>query len=181
MLRQTSASWSDLSPKVAAVRTQLSAARVRAPVDGDGVGVKIFTIGSAVRPGEAIIDIAPKAQPMVVEARVRPDDADNARKGQKTEVRFSIQGRSLPIIHGIVNAISADRFEDQRTGQGYFLAEITVSREELARAAAAKGLKSLSLSPGLPAETVIPLRKRSALQFLFEPLTQSLWGAFRQD
>lgn len=165
----------------AAFRAQLSAVRVRAPVDGEVLGLKIFTVGGVVRPGEAIMDIVPKAQPMVVEARVRLEDADDVRKGQKTEVRFSIQGRSLPIIHGTVNAISADRFEDQRTGQGYFLAEITVSREELARAAAAKGLKSLSLSPCLPAETVIPLRKRSALQFLFEPLTQSLWRAFRQD
>jgi len=182
MLRQTSASLSDVSPKVAAVRTQLSAARVRAPVDGDVVGLKIFTVGGVVRPGEAIMDIVPKAQPLVVEARVRPEDADDVRKGQKTEVRFrAFQGRSMPIIHGTVNSISADRFEDQRTGQGFFLAEIAVSQAELARAAKSKGLKSLALSPGLPAETVIPLRKRSVLQFLVEPLTQSLWGSFRQD
>ena len=135
-----------------------------------------------MRPGDAIMDIVPKAQPLVVEARVRPEDADDVRRGQKTEVRFSaMQGRALPIIHGTVNAISADRFEDQRTGQGFFLAEITVSREELARVAKSKGMKSLSLSPGRPAETVIPLRKRSVLQFLVEPLTQSLWGSFRQD
>ncbi len=151
-------------------------------MDGDAVGLKIFTVGGVGRPGDAIMDIVPKAQPLVVEARVRPEDADDVRKGQKTEVRFSaFQGRSLPIIHGTVNAISADRFEDQRTGQGFFLAEIIVSREELARAAKSKGMKSLSLSPGLPAETVIPLRKRSVLQYLVEPLTQTFWGSFRQE
>lgn len=181
-LRQTDASLSEVSPKVAAVRTQLSAARVRAPVDGDVVGLKIFTIGGVVRPGEPIMDIVPLAQPLVVEARVRPEDADDVRKGQKTEVRFTaMQGRQLPVIHGSVNSISADRFEDQRTGQGYFLAEITVPQSELDRAAKSKKLKTLNLSPGLPAQIVIPLRKRSVLQYLFEPLTQALWGSFRQD
>ncbi len=181
-LRQTESNLAEVAPKVAAVRTQLSAARVRAPADGAVVGLKIFTVGGVVRPGEPIMDIVPKAQPLVVEARVKPEDADDVHKGQRTEVRFTaLHGRSLPVIYGSVNAISADRFEDQRTGQGYFLAEITVSREELNRIAKSKGLKSLNLSPGLPAQTVIPLRKRSMLQYLFEPLTQSLWGAFRQD
>ncbi len=128
------------------------------------------------------MDIVLKAQPLVVEARVRLEDSDDVRKGQKTEVRFTaLQGCSLPIIHGAVNAISADQFEDQRTGQGFFLAEIIVTREEITRAAQSKGMKSLSLLSGLPAETVIPLRKRSVLQYLIEPLTQTLWGSFRQE
>ena len=151
LLRQTDAALADVSPKVAAVRTQLSAARVRAPVDGEVVGLKIFTVGGVVRPGEPIMDIVPKAQPLVVEARVRPEDADDVHKGQKTEVRFTaMKIRSMPVIHGVVNSISADRFEDQRTGQGYFLAEITVPQAELDRAAKSKNLKTLSLSPGLP-------------------------------
>jgi HlyD family secretion protein len=37
------------------------------------------------------------------------------------------------------------------------------------------------LSPGLPVEVVIPQRKRTALQYLLEPLQQSIWRAFREN
>ena len=34
---------------------------------------------------------------------------------------------------------------------------------------------------GLPVEVVIPLRKRTALQYLLEPLSQSVWRSFREN
>jgi HlyD family secretion protein len=37
------------------------------------------------------------------------------------------------------------------------------------------------LRPGLPAQVVIPTRKRTALQYLLEPLNQTLWGSFRES
>ena len=48
------------------------------------------------------------------------------------------------------------------------------------RSTEAARLKGLGMRPGVPAQVVIPLRKRTALQYLFEPLTQSLWASFRQ-
>jgi HlyD family secretion protein len=36
------------------------------------------------------------------------------------------------------------------------------------------------LKAGLPAQILIPLRKRTALDYLIEPLTQSLWKAGRE-
>ncbi|MNR66551.1 hypothetical protein D3C85_1900980 [compost metagenome] len=36
------------------------------------------------------------------------------------------------------------------------------------------------LRAGLPAEVLVPLRSRSALSYLLEPLTQTLWRAGRE-
>ena len=33
---------------------------------------------------------------------------------------------------------------------------------------------------GLPAQVLIPLRKRTALQYLFQPLTDSIWRSFHE-
>ncbi|MET0545098.1 MAG: HlyD family type I secretion periplasmic adaptor subunit [Caulobacterales bacterium] len=182
MLRQTETQLADVSPRVAAVRVQLAGTRVRAPVDGTVVGLRIFTVGGVIRPGDPIMDIVPNEHPLVIEARVRPEDADDVHHGMKTEIRFSaLKGRNLPVIHGYVERISADRFDDQRTGQGYFIAEVTVPKAELDRVAKARGEKTLNLTAGLPAETIIPLQKRTALQFLLDPLNQALWNSFRQQ
>ncbi|MGH6632964.1 MAG: hypothetical protein ACREBX_09200 [Sphingopyxis sp.] len=37
------------------------------------------------------------------------------------------------------------------------------------------------LRAGLPVDIMIPLRKRTALSYLIEPLTQTLWMAGREN
>ena len=56
---------------------------------------------------------------------------------------------------------------------------MTVPPEELAKIIEVRGEDS-GMRPGLPVEIVVPLRKRTALQYLFEPLTQRLWRSFRE-
>jgi HlyD family secretion protein len=81
----------------------------------------------------------------------------------------------------VVHRISADRFEDQRNGAHYFVAEIRVPHAEIERLLRASGSGQLALVPGLPVEAVIPLRKRTALQYLLEPLGQTVWRSFREN
>jgi HlyD family secretion protein len=108
-------------------------------------------------------------------------DADNVRPGLLTHVRMSaFEGRQMPQVRGAVERISADRFEDERTGQSYFTVEVKVPEAEMERLQSASG-RSLMLSPGLPVEVVIPLRRRTALQYLLEPLQQSVWRSFREN
>ena len=98
----------------------------------------------------------------------------------KAEVKFSgLQGRSLPIIYGVVDSISGDRLIDEQTGTPYFRIKVTVSDEEIDRLMEAGA--DFVLKPGLPTSVAIPLRKRTALQYIVEPLTASLWKSFREN
>jgi HlyD family secretion protein len=127
------------------------------------------------------MDIVPQDQPLVIEARVRPEDADDVRPGMATEIRFAgLSGRTTPILHGAVRRISADRFTDERTGIAYFLVEAEAPRAELERIARMDKDAMSVLKAGIPAELVVPLRKRTALQYLVEPLNQAIWRSFRQ-
>ncbi len=36
------------------------------------------------------------------------------------------------------------------------------------------------IGPGLPVEVIVPLRTRTALQYLIEPLTQTVWKTGRE-
>jgi HlyD family secretion protein len=178
-LRDVQMRLDELQPKLIATREQLARSIVRAPASGRVVGLKLFTVGGVVTPGETVMEIVPQDRALVIEARVAPNDADDVRPGMSTQVRFTaLQERNLPILHGRISKISADSFEDDRTGMRYFNAEIIVPPSELAkiRKIRADG----GLRAGLTAEVLVPLRKRSAFGYLMEPLTQTLWRAGRE-
>lgn len=169
----------EIQPRLAASREQLARSIIRAPSGGKVVGLTAFTVGGVVAAGSTIMEIVPQDRALVVEARAAPTDADDLKIGMATQVRFpAIQERNLPILMGAVSRVSADSFEDDRTGARYFEVEVTVPPEELDKIRRLRG--EAGLRAGLPAQVLVPLRRRSALNYLLEPLTQTLWRAGRQ-
>jgi len=180
-LRDIEARLSQLTPQLAGARSELERTLMRAPTSGLIVGLQANTVGGVIRPGEPVMDIVPEDQDLIVEAQLRPEDADDIRVGQRSEVRITaFSGRSMPMLDGEVQRISADRFVDERSGAAYFIVQVEVSASELEELARTSG-GDIRLRPGLPAEVVVPTRKRTALQYLLEPLNQSLWRSFRQE
>lgn len=179
-LRQAEVTLNELQPRLGAAREQLARALVRAPASGQVVGLTVFTVGGVVQPGQTLMEIVPAEASLIIEAEVAPADADDLRVGQRTEVRFTaFRERRLPILRGELTGISADSFQDERTGRAFFRITVAVPPEELARIEAARG-GDAGLRPGLPVEVVVPQRKRTALQYFLEPLTQNLWRSFRE-
>jgi HlyD family secretion protein len=180
-LREVEMRLAEVMPKLEATRAQLERTRVRAPASGVVVGLTAHTVGGVVAPGAKIMDVVPENQPLVIEAQVRPEDADDIAPGMRTEIRFTgLSGRTTPILHGAVRRVSADRFTDERTGGAYFVIEAEAPRAELERLARIDRHATTVLKAGIPAEVVVPLRKRTALQYLVEPLNQAIWRSFRQ-
>lgn len=171
----------DVMPKLVAIRGQMERAQVRAPTGGTVVGLAVYNEGAVVAPGERILDIVPTNSELVVEARIAPQDADDLAAGAVALVRFvALERRRFSQAEGVVRRLSADSFRDERSGRDYFIAEVTVSAEEMQRLAQSRQQTAVPLQPGLPAEIVVPIRKRTALQYLLEPLDQSLWRSFRE-
>ena len=179
-LRDTQIRLDELQPRLEAVREQLARSTVRAPASGRVVGLKIFTVGGVVAAGETLMEIVPQDRALVIEGKAAPTDADDLVPGMTTQIRFSaLQERNLPILSGTISKVSADSFEDERTGQHYFRIQLVVPPSELAKL---KKVRSDGGSrAGLPVEIMITLRKRTAISFLVEPLTQSLWLAGREN
>jgi HlyD family secretion protein len=181
-LRLTDTQLAEVAPRLRAVRAQLEASRVRAPAAGVVVGLSFFNAGAVISPGERILEIVPDEQDMIMRVRIRPMDADNVQVGQRANVRLAaFEGRQMPYLRAAVSRVSADRFEDERTGAPYFVVELRAPGSELERLREAMGGEDLRLSPGLPVEAVIPLRKRTAFQYLLEPLSQVVWRSFREN
>ena len=179
-LKDTQAKLSETLPKLIAVREQLNQSQVRAPASGQVVGLTVFTVGGVVAPGQTLMDIVPDGKALIVQAQLKPTDADDVFKGQTAQVRFvSVHNRSLPLFEGTVRTVSADSFKDEKTGNSFYRAEIIVPEKELNRVRSVLG--NGELRPGLPVEVVLTVRKRTALQYLLDPLTSALWRSGHEE
>jgi HlyD family secretion protein len=179
-LRDTQTRLSEVLPRLIAAREQLQRSQVRAPATGQVVGLSVFTVGGVVTPGQTLMEIVPDNRSLVIQAQVRPEDADDIYGGQQAQVRFStVHDRTLPLLSGRVRTISADSFTDDKSGQSFFRAEIDVPVAELRQVRGVLGRGQLR--PGLPVEVVLSVRKRTALQYIFDPLTTNFWRSLREQ
>ena len=179
-LRDTQTRLSDILPKLVSAREQLQNATLRAPTSGQVVGLSVFTVGGVISAGQTLMEIVPDTRGLVIQAQVNPADADDVFQGQKAQLRFvSVSDKTLPMLEGTVRTISADRLTDEKSGVSYFQAEIEVAPAELNKVRAVLGQGQLR--PGIPVEAVLAARKRTALQYIFEPLTVHFWRSLREQ
>ncbi len=179
-LRDVQVRLDDLEPKLAALRRQLATTYLRAPSSGHVLGLTVTSVGRVVAPGQTVLDIVPDDRRLVIQARVSPQDADDLTLGQATQIRFStVHDRSLPPLSGKLTKLSADSLTDAKSDSSYFQAEVSVPAEELEKVTK-RSAGRVHIQAGLPAEVLVPLRKRSALAYLLEPLSQTLWRTGRE-
>jgi HlyD family secretion protein len=178
-LRDVETALADARPKWAAARDQLARVDIRAPATGTVVGLTVFTPGGVIAPGQKLMDIVPDRAPLTVEARLSPADADDVRTGQKAFVRFAtLHERSLPALDGVVSRVSADSLVDERTGESFYTAEVVVPLSEMQKIDQLRGPNTLRA--GIPVTIEVPLRKRTALAYAFEPLSGALRRSFNE-
>jgi HlyD family secretion protein len=178
-LREVEASLNDVMPKLQAARDQLARTEIRAPASGTVVGLTVFTPGGVIEPGQKLMDVVPERAPLTVEAKLSTNDGDDVHVGREAFVNFdALHERTLPALKGKVTRVSADAFTDEQTGASYYTAEVAVPLSELRKIEEVRGTEVLRA--GLPVSVQIPLRKRTALQYAFEPLTASLRKSFRE-
>ncbi|WAX94532.1 HlyD family type I secretion periplasmic adaptor subunit [Aminobacter sp. NyZ550] len=175
-LREIDAKAGELRERQVAAEQSLKQIDIRAPQAGRVHQLAIHTVGGVVTPGEAIMQIVPTADALVVEARVAPQDIDQVRIGQPATLRLSaFNQQTTPEVEGTVDRVSPDMIEDQKAGLSYYGVRITLSAKSLEQAG------SPELKPGMPAEVFLKTTDRTVLSYLFKPLTDQASRAFRSD
>jgi HlyD family secretion protein len=155
----------------------LARTQVTAPMAGRVMNIQITTEqGGILAPGGAILDIVPDDAPLIIDARIRPEDIDGVRPGLRARILLSAYSqRNLPQIFGTLRTVSADRLVDPRSGEPYFLARVEVDPAELAALA-----DRVELIPGMSADVMILTGERTFAEALFQPFAASLRSAFRE-
>jgi HlyD family type I secretion membrane fusion protein len=137
--------------------------------------VHVATIGGVIRAGEPLLELIPDDEGLVVDAQVSPTDIDAIQAGMRAEIRFSaFHGQILPLIMGKVESVSRDRINDEQKKSSYFLARVTVDKNEVP--AMVKG----RITAGMAAEVIVPTGERTVLNYLVRPLRNRASTSFRE-
>jgi len=146
---------------------------VTAPRAGTVQNIKVFTLGQVLRPGEALLDIIPDDERLIVQAQFSTNDIDSVHQGQNAEIRFpAFHSRTLPVMMGVIDTLSHDRLLDEASKQQYYLGRISISRADIPQNYRAR------LQAGMPAEVIVSGGERTALEYLVSPLSSSLRKTF---
>ncbi len=166
----------DAEERIIAAKDVLRRLEIRAPQAGIVTNIQLRTPGSAVSPGQPLLDIVPEDEPLLVEMHVSTRDIDSIAIGSKTQIRLTAynQRSHLP-LDGKITYVAADQSMDERSNIAYFVARAEVTSESLA------ANPDIRLYPGMPAEVLIVHKPRSAIDYLVSPISDSFNRAFRED
>ena len=175
-LHDTQAELVEVSERLKAAEDILVRSDIRAPQAGVVMGLNVHTEAGVIAPGQRLLDIVPEDDTLVIEAQVTPNDIDVVYAGLPAQVRLTaFKQRNTPMLEGKLTRVSADSFTDERSGASYFLARVAIDAVEL------KKLDGRELYPGMGAEVMIKTGKRTTMDYILAPLTDSLRQAFRED
>jgi HlyD family type I secretion membrane fusion protein len=166
----------ELRERLRPIANALARQVVVAPAAGEVVGLKIHTAGAVISPGEVLMEIVPEQPVLLIEGKARPEDIADLALGQQVDIQVTaFKQRATPLLTGRLAYVSADSMAESINGMSvaYYLIQVAVDEESV------KGLPS-PLGPGMPATLFIQTRARTALDYLLQPLTDSMQKAFRE-
>jgi HlyD family type I secretion membrane fusion protein len=168
----------------------LKRTEIRAPVAGTVINIRFKTVGGVVRPGEALVDIVPMNDNLIIDAKLSPNDIDVVHRGLPAEVYLTpYVSRHTPRLKGTVTYVGADIAHEAPPASAggaaaaasppsppsYYEIKVQVDAKELHHAV------GLEMYPGMPAEVYVMTGTRSFGQYLLDPVRKSFRRAFVED
>jgi HlyD family type I secretion membrane fusion protein len=171
-LKESTSRIFDLEERIRPSRDAAQRQRIAAPIDGEVVGLRVFSVGAVVGPRDVLMEIVPEEKRLIVEARIRPEDINHVRSGAAADVRLTAyKQRTTPLVQGTVTYVSGDRLVESQTGVPYYVMHVDVPPEALG---------DLKLQAGMPAEVFVRTDERTTFDYLLAPVTSYFRRAMRE-
>lgn len=175
-LADTRREYEELLQQLPTLADRVERADVRAPVRGLVNRVLVNTVGGVADPGEALVELVPVDDALLVEAQIDPKEIAFVHPGQASRIKltaydFAVYGA----LDGTVEHISPDAIEDE---QGRRLYQVRI--RTAAAGLVSKGGEALPILPGMVAEVDILTGKRTVAAYFLDPLTNLKNNALRE-
>lgn len=173
-LQAITASLAEAVEQLSAAKDRLQRLDIRAPRTGLIHELMVHTIGGIVSPGQKLMSVIPSAEPLIVNAKIRPEEASQVHIDQPATIRINAFKLPTPVeLEGRVTNVSPDQVVSGQSGQAYFTVKIAIAPGERHK------LEGKDLTPGLPAEVLIRGDTRRIITYLMAPLTDKIAVTFR--
>ena len=155
---------SNISKKDRVVR-----ATVRSPMEGVVQQVFHNTIGGVIKAGEAIMEIVPSNDTLIVNAKIRPSDIAFLYLNQEAIVRFTAYDFAIyGSLRGKIIHISADTIVDEVNKQSYYQVQIKTDKNHLGN-----DENRHKIMTGMVASVDIVGEKRRVLDYILKPILRA--------
>jgi HlyD family type I secretion membrane fusion protein len=179
-LHEVRGELADVRERMLSAKGVLDRVRITAPVAGVVVKLRYHTQRGVVEAGKNIMELLPVKDELIIEARLRPQDIDSVKHGQKAAVRLTaLSQRITPMVSGVVIYLSADTLADEKKSSQVGPTDIYLVRVKLDSEESRK-IPDFSPTPGMPAEVYIKTSERTFFQYLVKPIHDSMMRAFRE-
>ncbi len=144
---------------------------LRAPKRGIVKNVSINTVGGVVQSGQALLEIVPIDEKLLIEAKVRPADIAFLRPGLAAVVKITAyDATQYGWLNGSVIQISPDTLRDDvRRDEFYYRVVVKTDQSALSSPAGQR----LPIIPGMVAQVDIKTGEKSVLSYLFKPVLKA--------
>lgn len=171
-LSEASTQLNSLSRSVEGLADRVKFSELYSPVNGTVQRILLNTIGGIVQPGNAVVEIVPSDDRLLIEAKISPKDIAFLRPGLPATIKlhaydFSVYGG----ISATLQHISADTITDERENTFYLVRAITTEKDST---------QHLSVIPGMTAQLDILTGKKSILSYLLKPLLRAKANALSE-
>jgi len=178
-LHRVSAEIDDVREQIRAASDVLDRVDIAAPVRGIVVRLQYHTAGGVIESGKSIMEILPVLDDLIIEAQILPKDIDNVKIGQHATVRLpGLNQRTTPVLAANVMYVSADALPNEKRGAAA-LSDIYIARIQLRPSEISK-IEDFHPTPGMPAEVYIRTRERTFLDYMIQPVKDSMARAFKE-
>jgi len=178
LLSQTQAIAVEASAKRDSLLDSLERTVLKAPTSGYITGLDIHTEGGVIPPSQPILDIVPKDSDFFILARVSTHDIDKLSPGLLADVRFTaFNVQQTYVVEAKLTRISADSFIDENSGEPYYQTKLELTE----RGKQQMIENGFFLVPGMPADIMISVDKRTVLSYLVKPFTDMVARGFNEE
>ncbi len=174
-LDEAYATYGELSQRMQKFGDSLKRTVVRSPVDGIMKTLYVFTIGGVLKPGDAVADIVPGNDRLIIEAKLPTADIGYVSSGQLATLKLaSADAMRFGQINGEVKTVSPDALINEE-GMPFYKVMISPETDHFEK----NGLK-YNLFPGMRIGVSIHTGKRTVFEYLTGPWQSAMDGAFRE-
>jgi HlyD family secretion protein len=175
-LRDASAHTKELRDQLQVASDVLARTELRAPVAGTVTGLKAHTVGGVIAPGDAVMDLVPARDRLVINVEIRPEDVHLVHRGQRAQVRFpAYRQRTAVMVAATLDYVAPDRLADKNSEQPYYAGRVILDAADLA------AHPEVKLVAGMQAEVMILTGHTTVALYALSPFIDIFRHALRDS